>query len=710
MKSRRKTLLVQVFALLLVTIVFNTSMMPTGVAASEEENVDSFDVHPANRWEISDVGWDTKEIVNGQFNRTDTGDGTSDSYTIERGLRSFDSKIEARFKVSNSGSGSSSDIFYLGIKGSTVTTQMRLRLHTLGANMVTDLRFHDIDGTDQYKTLSGSEKLVVDTWYVLTIDYNILKSECKFTVKYQNGTRVFRYDYYDIASERPAVFSEKVLSVFSGTVSYTSSNVITSLLDYVKAPYKEREWVQVDTPSDSDWLEDRWDFARVQDDIQDTSVWSLTVPSLDTLSGIFTSGWDNQSAVLDGDDAHAHFTLYSVDADDGDLNTLLGFYFMFQKSGSSCVMALLIVNNTSPVMSYSSTAASFTKLSLSFSMALSDDRDAVSLKIRLYPDVTASTYYDFVAETKVSDVSASPSDEFVMKVYYDADFDGNTEWVTLLEDFGFTDRDIFADIINAIVEPVGNFISAIFTVAFRFLAGIFKVVGDAILSGITTLQTALSSLLTAIYGSLSSIYTVLAGLAVAIGTAVWESIGSALDFITDAIADIAADVWAALEPVIADIVSWLGTVASDVADLIFAVIEFLISLLLTIAIDIFELLAAIAFAVWDALGLPDLLAVLDFMIVGFNGLVTDGLAALQWVVNVGAFWGLGGSMFVGIVIFWLVPVLRSKGDFGEFAESFYMMNSWNIMPFAILGFEVHVPVGVVYWPVFFLFLAAATVV
>ena len=67
------------------------------VFGDEDENVDSFIVHPLNRWDTYTVNGMTDTIDYGMLKITDTGDASSDSVDMRRSLRSSEGKIIVKF-------------------------------------------------------------------------------------------------------------------------------------------------------------------------------------------------------------------------------------------------------------------------------------------------------------------------------------------------------------------------------------------------------------------------------------------------------------------------------------------------------------------------------------------------------------------------------------------------------------------------------------
>ncbi len=553
------------------------------------------------------------------------------------------------------------------------------------------------------------------------VKFDVLRSRLEVTLTAENNSRIdkitFPNEFIIDSGLTPALFAN-VISPDIFVSTFTIDHSWQSLfIDWIKADFKRSEWVQTDAPTDSDWLEDRWDIAKVQDDISDDSAWDLYVPYLDTVSASLTMQFDNQTLGIDNNDlAGVGFQLIGVDFDDGEehpIYQLSVVQFRADDGGLKWFTEGAILENGSiTVKDFERNAFPLNENPrLSFSMSLSEERNIASCKVRFWHNRSdLNDFFDLVAEINITTAPFTDlSQEFILRTSFTADLLANNVFVGMVEDFGFTDLDIFQDIANAVIEPIGNFLQTLFTAAFKFLADIFRAVGDiiglaisvmqevlegainavaaavltmqgvlqiaidAVTTAIDTLKTAFDTALGLVQTALGDVITELQGLAAAIATAVWDGIGSALDFITDAVGDI----WTILIATIADIFDEIVTVV------------------LSLFSDITDILVGIIFFAWDAIGLPDILALGNDLIVLFGQLIEFLISTLADVIQLGV-----DLAWVILVVWWIwaIPVQWARANFepisgiGNFIEVFF----YDIFPWNILGFHAYIPQGVVF--------------
>lgn len=699
-------LFILLFPLLFINIV--------PVVATEEENIDSFDVHPVNRWSITNTTYDSAIVNDGILNMSDVGDGTADRYNIVRDLRDLDSSIEVMFMLtSNSSAAVFDNRFRIELYDENSIIGGYFDCLSIKDNAATDtrLRIIDTDGNTDSLSVDSDEDVFTDLWYRLKINYDILKTQLRFRLFFENGTKVFDYDYFDVTTDNIRFFGQTGLRLGIRSQSFTVGAFRNDFVSYVKAPFKEREWTQAVSPGDADWLQDSWQGAFVQDTVDAISAWQLTVPSLDSFSGSVIVEYGNIATISNGDESGIYVGLYGVDADDGGTHVIAQVALAKIKEGGVAKSIFEVKINGSSEYIREDNGNNFP--TMSFSFALSEDRTKYELKARYTPDVQVDTvFHDVVFEGDVSDSVDDPSQEFIIEMRYDIELASDTEFLCLVEDFGFTDRDIFTDIVAAVVDPIGNFLSTIFTVAFKFLAGIFRIVGDLITAAISIatglIETSIGLVVIAVEAvtsALGEILTAIGELAAAIATEVWDGIGDALDFITTAIAAIAEDIWIALSAAIGDILDDLLTalalVAEEAAGIAFDILEFLIVLVLDIIDGVINFIIEAVFFFWDLLGLPDLIAVYDTVIVGLIQVATSTPDMFIWLLDVWFFWATG-VFFLGFLILLGFPIISSNNP-GEFVNNFVDMNSMDAtLGIALLGFQIKIPIGFLFWPVFFL--------
>ncbi|GAG88634.1 unnamed protein product, partial [marine sediment metagenome] len=101
------------------------------------------------------------------------------------------------------------------------------------------------------------------------------------------------------------------------------------------------------------------------------------------------------------------------------------------------------------------------------------------------------------------------------------------------------------------------------------------------------------------------------------------------------------------------------------------------------------------------LGLPDLIEIYDSVILGLIQLAVSTPALFIYLLDVWFFWA-SGVFFLGFLILLGFPIISSDNP-GELVNNFVDMNSMDAtLGLSILGFKIRVPIGFLFWPVFFL--------
>ena len=700
-----------------------TSPEIVGSGSSEEENIDSFDIHPINRWTANNEGV-TAAVSEGLFNLTDTGDATQDSYSLIRGLRDLDGGIEIRFQFSTTISSSSwrdAMLFYL--RGDS-DTYLLIGIEDIKNDAASEayIRYRDINGDLQNIIMTGDEKLWEEIWYTYKIDYDILKSEFRVRCYFDNGSKVYDYSFSDFSvsdSKRPALFTATSLELFYLDTFYQNGAVRKDYVDYIKAPFKEREWTTISESSDPQWIEKNWNLAYAEDEVtSEVCRYSLVVPYLDVFSGTLLA-----QSVDDDNFASIHGGLYSVylygvDADDGDKHEIVGVTngIYDQGSGDGTFQSIETGANFGTSEYLYTTAYDGTQQpKIDFTFGIYNDRSDVSLKIRCFPDAAIDTVYqDYVWSDSIS-----YSQEFIIETYYWINIDAGEDITLSITGASVIERDIFSDIadwVGGVVEDVTGGGTDIFTAIFRwivsvitdFLAFMLDILTGAlslINQAIVAMQGVLEAAINAIKGVLDNIKTVidtistnigtllteLQGLAAAVATALWDGVEVALAFIFDAIDEI----WDALILILDDIIAQLILLAEDVADFVFALIEFLVVLLLTIVEELWTILEGIAFFIWDAVGLPDLLVLsnellaylielIDWLLITFLDVV-DFFNDLSWLILV-MWWA------------WAIPIQWARADFNPLGgiANFIEVYFYDALPWSIIGVHIYIPQGLIF--------------
>lgn len=704
-KTRVRRTKIKLTALLFTVLIFQVSVFQT--AASEEENVDTFNVHPENRWTETLDSYSVS-VPNSLLYLNNVGDGSQDSVSEQRELRDTNGKIEIRFKFTTNASAvnvfdSPIQIELLG--GGSSTARFLLYLRGVKDASAEDTRlYYDHAGGNSQLSVTESEQVMEGLWYVLTIAYDMKRSYAKATLDHDNGTKVFSYTWQDVGTNMPTLFNYDSVSIRIGASTYSSGKDFSSYYDYVKAPFKENEWTTTDSVADANWLEDSWYFVHVEDDVNDESVHRLTVPALDSVSGVMTTDlYDTTSLSEDPVDGyHAGFRIYAVDYDDGATHEILEidmYTLVVPATGVLQRLSLELGGVQSDLESVTrATTADVTEQSCQFSVSLSEDRTKLTVHLRYWVDRhTANTFTDMVGTFDIIASYPDTRSEFIMETEWDIALAANNEIKIMLDDFQFTERDIFQDIvkgiggfIGGIIEGFVNFLQKIFIALFRWLGDIF----GGIITNLGALITAALAIIDTSLGGLLSVLNDVAADIVDIVTDVGSLAADFADFIISFAVDIADTIWSTLETVVPDLLEWLMTG------------------LTSLITDLVDLGASIVFAIWDGFFIdvlgaseaPDFIAIsavfVDLAItvaVGLPAFAGDLIALLfVWFI------------FIPILMFafnWLVPAFASR-NIGEFVQEFASIFAIDLSgDTSILGVHVPIPFGIVW--VFLLSIYAA---
>ena len=538
----------------------------------------------------------------------------------------------------------------------------------------------DLDNEVAYLATSDNFTDVSDLWIEVTIRYDVLRSRLTVTIAADNGTRIDKWiypaDFTEVSGRIPSLFShEKAPAVFTSTFSQAISWQEMKL-DYIRAPFKEREWTQVSTPTDPNWLADRWDFARAQDNIDDVSAWRLNIPSLDSLSGIMSFNTTNNTLLQDGDTFTISFAVFGVDADDGDAHELIKIRYFIQTVAPPAPPAygvnIRIFTNETKIFEKTTVENNPSNRndnpSTVFSMTLTEDRSTIGLKAQVFMNKgNLDEFEDIIASQSLSGVVEDPSQEFILETRYDMDFDGDVEAVAVIESFAWFERDRLTGFPGQVEAPTAtggggtNWLAMIFIELGRFIADAFGFI-------LSPLFVVLGTLITGIGDVVGGILTAIGGLAAEIAAAVWSGIGSALDFITTAVAAIAADIWTALitelEGIVDDILGFLVLAADVLGDVVFEVLDVLLGLAGDILAGIINFIAGAVFFLWEALGLPDILAILDALLTSVVETIT---AIPQAIIDLMDFFIPLFIVILALYWFWLVFLAFASAGFDPFA-------------------------------------------
>lgn len=544
-----------------------------------------------------------------------------------------------------------------------------------------------------------------DGWLDLSFRLDTIEKEFRFDLKFENNTEIVDINRFsDAFTNLPVnlkLFKNANLSLcLNNTVGALSRSLV--ILTVLNAPFEERTWRQEDTPTDSDWTLDSFTAHYVHDDIDDTSSYRLSVPKLDSVSADLELSFSDLDNFAANDIIKYGVTVYSVDRLNGSLEHLLSAKLVVGEGGGQIAFAGMVSTDGSDYEWHDETYSYLTTSNVTIAyidFALDENREQGIIAIWATDGIENTLLVSM--ENSVSDTNDNPSDEFVVEVFLSCDFDGDFETVASVNimDIKFRESIAGLDVFNRRPPPnhvtgdksPPNFLEQIFIEMSKFLGGIFK---DAV----NGLWVVLEIPLGAIVAVLGVVVTAIGQIAADTASAIWTGIVDTLSFITDAIVDVAGAVIVALtdalETIIDDIITIALTLADDLAALIMAVIDFLLVLLLTAAEAVINFVAALVFFFWDALALPDLLAIWDVVAATIIDLATGIPALLTDLVN----WFFEIYIFIPIAMFafmWLVPAINSD-NIGDFFSQFFDIALKDVTGgFAFFGSHVPVPYFVV---------------
>lgn len=636
---------------------------PFSPSSSEFDTIDSFNVHPLNRWgEATEQDWGSAVVSDGILILTDVGDGSQDYYQMDRDLKSTDGQIEIRFMYDMSDDQSSS------------FTSVNFYINKMSFNIVkckdtlaseTYLIYLDIDSDYETLQLVGDEVCYDDTWYRLIMDYDFLQSKFRWRLYYdENDSKILDYIWQDIKiSDMPESFSDSEVEIEITVYSYSNNQEIQLNIDYVKAPFEERVWDNSEIPTDEDWLQNNWNFHEVQDDINDESTWDITIPYLDSVSATIVTEINNPSNLAGGEDTNIFYCVYAVDADDGEKHAAVKIEIT-QTYGLSSTISIQIDG----VTKFLKSVLSNTDPEVIFSVSLENDRSRITVGGRYYvdrDDTTDPEYYDFVCSGDMADIATDPSQEFVLSCNVIADFDGDLVYRMMFTSHTIVERGEFSGKGSPLVphDDTGSgglfgWLVDIFITIGRAIGSLFAGVGIVIVEGLKKVGIDITGVIASIEGWLSSLGGAIEGFLITLGGLVSGVINT---FISGAR----------------------------------ALLEALVAGAIILVQSFVDFLAAFVFLIWDAIGLPDLLAIADFFLIGFVQFIENFPVFLDDLINlIQSLWSLG--FIIGVIYFLFFPLLAAN-TIGEFFEKFFENFSKDAtMGASFVGVHIPIPIGLIW--------------
>jgi len=297
----------------------------------------------------------------------------------------------------------------------------------------------------------------------------------------------------------------------------------------------------------------------------------------------------------------------------------------------------------------------------SFAIHTEDDRSKIVASARYRQDRHNDSWsVDQTAKLDLNSFDVEISNEFIIHVYHEH-FHGAVaqDVYTLLQNFDYRSRESFAGINDDPGTPLhegqptpkrGG--------ANDPISILFRTVTEAIVNALEDLATLLKPFFDAIETAVNAIEGWLTTLGTTITDAIgdiqgWvealpDAIGTALEFISDAIGIIVEDFF-----------DWLWGVAAELGEFLADVVAILLPLLNDLAEYIIGFVAAVIFWLWDSLGLPDLLAVIDVFLTGFIQFIS-GIP--QFITDWADFLSVIANLLVAIGLIWILffPVAQAN--------------------------------------------------
>ncbi len=667
------------------------SFSPTPVAAKEEEEIDTFNVHPQQRYEVTSDSF-TVACTKGLLDLYDTGDDTFDWATLYRGLKSLDDKIEIQFGTTASGSSQNvADRFYFYLHDADNTTiNIGLSLTRVAYDQfsTTELTFIDKEGVERTKTLSSTYQYSHYTqsqtagvnilWYTLVIDYDLMRSELSFKLSNEDNGTMWEYDWQDIYdTDYPEIMNSESLYLRVHAGLRTNYRTTHYYVNYIKAPFKDYEWrnagggYAVDDPQ---VLVSEWDVLHIEDDItSDIIGYDLVVPYLDSISGTMTVEWKAAGSIVNGDHILMNVAVYTVNISDGGLDEAIRVSMETGRDATGYYNSWYIMEDNVAAWQSGKQRTGVDNPETEFSIQLSEDRSKITAKLRGYldrADTGNPVFEDGTGEVVLDDMAAEYSSEFLVRVSYSIVLMGDTEATAMMSDFGLFKKDIFQDIANAIggiLEFLLSMLAMVFVVLFTWLAVVFSRVGDLLKVAIQALEPLLGLVEDAVLG-----------------------------------------LWAALEPVISDILDWIfgalalivDTVIGWGADLLFFVYDWFWETLLGFA-DAPDLIAIFTGSTMTNV----LQAVIDFVL-NFPALIED---VFSWIF-LGSYYALLAYWFWALFLGFAKEKFDAAAGTAEFFGRLWKgpdITIWGFGPFhfpagylifiPFTGFIILAELGVFFW-------------
>lgn len=574
-------------------------------------------------------------------------------------------------------------------------------------NYYLNISIYDSIGVYDTYTTTFIYDYQVDGWLLLDFEFDLDKKEIQFTLEYENGTDIFKTRAFtdifsNIGTHQLLLFEEGFpqLCLNASTNPYervwflmdyidanydivefrkpTTSNYLTSALDITKAVYSQDITnFTADSP---------YGITSLNQSLHNERWYRLDVDKFDALS-FDMELWE---VGMDGQDEYVFAFEIFVINDNGTAERLYTFEQIGQLdtgvTGDAYLRGYKREEGTTIDLGKCENQVDGSHSTASYSVY----RETNS-KVIIGSSFTGIDGNEFTHEVTVESLDGYTfSKEFMFTFNYYIDNDkidsADDHSVLKMGGFDLVRKDFLSDIAGAILDPIVGALALVFAPFFAIINFIgfllnkgFQLVVDLLKPVIETLQ----GVMTVAFGVLSTaIETVIGTLQTAIETVIGTLetvLEAAIILVTEAVEGL----WTALILVIEDIIDAVILLADIVV----------------------EFLSAVFFFIWDALGLPNLLAIVDmllesivFVVSGIPQLITD---LTGFLFEIGA---------IALVIWWiwcaLLPAVSMMPTeaIGEMLDRFMK----PAFPWDIFGIHFYFPQGfVVVGLTFFLIIVPA---
>lgn len=556
-----------------------------------------------------------------------------------------------------------------------------------------------------------------DEWLRMEVKFHLDERDLDLDLTYDNNTEIFEGDLFDLFTVLP--LAEPVIFTFAGlprlcinnTQSALRKNTIT--LNFIDANWKILYWTAPDetlTDVPSGWAglaQSPEDFNTISPygcfvEDKKAAGWNSAYYQLDvTRFDGFTENIQMESRELDSNADRLSYTILVYNIQPNGSREIIAYMdfdvYRFGAVAQEEIDVAVLNEDTTVNQSLGGITSSGegANYELDVSVSCYADYELNKFILQMSSD---SPEYDR-AELSIEWGNTVLTNEWLILhrfAWYDFNNGNNDEHYIKISGFDITRKDILGDIVGAILNPIVDVFILLLTpliLLLQFLAGVFKFVGDLIIA-------ALSPLLELIGNVLNSVLDAILALA----AQVWDLFDDILGDILTAVGDIASGIWSLFETVlegIADVLDDVLTaiigIAQDLIDLIISsaldLLDAIVSALLDLLSELVDFITGLIFFLWDALSLPNILAVaeifLNFFIDFFTGLP-------QFIADLTSFlilYGLPG--FLCLVWFYIAFMNAiSCSSIGDWIDNLvdYLMRDIT-MGFSIMGFKIKFPLG-----------------